>query len=155
MSRIIWIRITPHLQTWEHVDPLSQTRSCSQSSHSPHLRGNSTYRCTQWILKGKKTNILSYFFLIFKFHNDIHCLVQDCGIQKVIEMGIKSKIMHIHLCIITNLILKKMVDFLIGHYTYRMFPPAIDIIPTLLAVVYSNGKYTNWKLMSHQVTSLV
>ena len=37
----------------------------------------------------------------------------------------------------------KMVDFLIGHYTYRMFPPAIDIIPTLLAVVYSNGKYTN------------
>ena len=37
----------------------------------------------------------------------------------------------------------KMVDFLIGHYTYRIFPPAIDIIPTLLAVVYSNGKYTN------------
>ena len=37
----------------------------------------------------------------------------------------------------------KLVDFLIGHYTYRMFPPAIDIIPTLLAVVYSNGKYTN------------
>ena len=28
-------------------------------------------------------------------------------------------------------------------YTIRMFPPAIDIIPTLLAVVYSNGKYTN------------
>ena len=24
-----------------------------------------------------------------------------------------------------------MVDFLIGHYTHRMFPPAIDIIPTL------------------------
>ena len=37
----------------------------------------------------------------------------------------------------------KLVDFLIGHYTYRIFPPAIDIIPTLLAVVYSNGKYTN------------
>ena len=37
----------------------------------------------------------------------------------------------------------KMVDFLIGHYTYRIFPPAIDIIPTLLAVVYSNKKYTN------------
>ena len=36
-----------------------------------------------------------------------------------------------------------LVDFLIGHYTYRIFPPAIDIIPTLLAVVYSNGKYTN------------
>ena len=36
----------------------------------------------------------------------------------------------------------QMVDFLIGHYTYRIFPPAIDIIPTLLAVVYSNGKYT-------------
>ena len=36
-----------------------------------------------------------------------------------------------------------MVDFLIGHYTYGMFPPAIDIIPTLLVVVYSNGKYTN------------
>ena len=35
-----------------------------------------------------------------------------------------------------------MVDFLIGHYTYRMFPPAIDIIPTSLAVTYSNGKYT-------------
>ena len=29
------------------------------------------------------------------------------------------------------------------HYTIRMFPPAIDIIPTLLAVVYCNGKYTN------------
>ena len=29
------------------------------------------------------------------------------------------------------------------HYTLRIFPPAIDIIPTLLAVVYSNGKYTN------------
>ena len=26
---------------------------------------------------------------------------------------------------------------------YRMFPPAIDIIPTSLAVAYSNGKYTN------------
>ena len=39
----------------------------------------------------------------------------------------------------------KMVYFLIGHYTYRMFPPAIDIIPTSLAVVYSNGKYTNYK----------
>ena len=39
--------------------------------------------------------------------------------------------------------IKEMVDFLIGHYTYRIFPPAIDIIPTLLAVVYSNGKYTN------------
>ena len=39
----------------------------------------------------------------------------------------------------------KMVDILIGHYTYRMFPPAIDIIPTSLAVVYSNGKYTNYK----------
>ena len=38
---------------------------------------------------------------------------------------------------------QKLVDFLIGHYTYRIFPPAIDIIPTLLAVVYSNGKYTN------------
>ena len=37
----------------------------------------------------------------------------------------------------------KMVYFLIGHYTYRMFPPAIDIIPTSLAVVYSNGTYTN------------
>ena len=41
-----------------------------------------------------------------------------------------------------NMVLK-MVDFLIGHYTYRIFPPAIDIIPTLLAVVYSNGKYTH------------
>ena len=29
------------------------------------------------------------------------------------------------------------------NYTIRMFPPAIDIIPTLLVVVYSNGKYTN------------
>ena len=29
------------------------------------------------------------------------------------------------------------------YYTIRMFPPAIDIIPTLLAVVYSNRKYTN------------
>ena len=26
---------------------------------------------------------------------------------------------------------------------YRMFPPAIDIIPTSLAVAYSIGKYTN------------
>ena len=39
----------------------------------------------------------------------------------------------------------KMVDFLIGHYTYRIFPPAIDIIPTLLAVVYSNGKYSGFR----------
>ena len=38
-----------------------------------------------------------------------------------------------------------MVYFLIGHYTYRMFPPAIDIIPTSLAVVYSDRKYTNYK----------
>ena len=30
-----------------------------------------------------------------------------------------------------------------AYYTLRIFPPAIDIIPTLLAVVYSNGKYTN------------
>ena len=31
------------------------------------------------------------------------------------------------------------------YYTIRMFPPAIDIIPTSLAVVYSNLKYTNYK----------
>ena len=35
---------------------------------------------------------------------------------------------------------------------YRMVLPAIDIIPTSLAVAYSIGKYTNKKLMSHQVT---
>ena len=29
------------------------------------------------------------------------------------------------------------------YYTIRMFPPAIDIIPTSLAVVYSNGTYIN------------
>ena len=29
-----------------------------------------------------------------------------------------------------------------SHNTIGMFPPAIDIIPTLLDVVYSNGKYT-------------
>ena len=39
----------------------------------------------------------------------------------------------------------KMVNFLIGQYTYRMFPPAIDIIPTPLAVAYSIGKYMNNK----------
>ena len=53
---------------------------------------------------------------------------------------------------------KKMVDFLIGHYTYRMFPPAIDIIPTSLAVAYSNGKYTNqnWRVTTwHPLQSLV
>ena len=53
-----------------------------------------------------------------------------------------------HWCIGVNAVLHsgiKMVYFLIGHYTYRMFPPAIDIIPTSLAVVYSNGKYTNYK----------
>ena len=36
--------------------------------------------------------------------------------------------------------IKKMVNFLIGHKTNRMFPPAIDIIPTSLAVAYSMGK---------------
>ena len=45
-----------------------------------------------------------------------------------------------------------MVDFLIGHYTYRMFPPAIDIIPTSLDVADSIGKYTHKKLMGHHVT---
>ena len=35
---------------------------------------------------------------------------------------------------------------------YRMFPLAIDIIPTSLAVVYSIGKYTNKKSMSHHMT---
>ena len=41
-----------------------------------------------------------------------------------------------------------MVDFLIGHYTYRMFPTAIDIISTSLAVAYSDEKYTyqNWSI---------
>ena len=33
-----------------------------------------------------------------------------------------------------------------------MFPPAIDIIPTSLAVAYSIGKYTSKKVMSHYVT---
>ena len=33
-----------------------------------------------------------------------------------------------------------------------MFPPAIDIIPTSLAVAYFIGKYTNQNLMSHYVT---
>ena len=46
----------------------------------------------------------------------------------------------------------EMVNFVIGHYTYRMFPPAIDIIPTSLAVAYSIGKYTDQKSMSHYVT---
>ena len=41
----------------------------------------------------------------------------------------------------------KMVDFVLRHYTYRMFPPAIDIIPTLLAVAYSIRKYTNKKMI--------
>ena len=36
-------------------------------------------------------------------------------------------------------------ETMMGNYTIRMFPPAIDIIPTSLAVVYSNGKYTNYK----------
>ena len=46
-----------------------------------------------------------------------------------------------------------MVDFLIGHFTYRMLPLAIDIISTslavaysdfyMLAVAYSDGMYTN------------
>ena len=45
-----------------------------------------------------------------------------------------------------------MANFLVGHYTYRMFPLAIDIIPTSLAVAYSIGKYTNKKSMSHHVT---
>ena len=44
---------------------------------------------------------------------------------------------------IKSKIASELVYFLIGHYTYRMFPPAIDIIPTALAVVYSNGTYTN------------
>ena len=35
---------------------------------------------------------------------------------------------------------------------YRMFPPAIDIISTSLAVAYSDGKYTNKKLKRHHVT---
>ena len=47
-----------------------------------------------------------------------------------------------------------MVDFLMGHYTCRMFPPAIDIIPTSLALVYSNRKYTNKKLKSHHMNIL-
>ena len=33
-----------------------------------------------------------------------------------------------------------------------IFPLALDIIPTSLAVAYSIGKYTNQKLMSHHVT---
>ena len=45
-----------------------------------------------------------------------------------------------------------MVDFLIGDYTYRMFPPAIDIISTSLAVAYSDVKYTNKNLKCHHVT---
>ena len=51
-----------------------------------------------------------------------------------------------------------MVYFLIGHYTYKMFPPAIDIIPTSLAVVYSNGKYMhykNWRVTTRWPASLV
>ena len=50
----------------------------------------------------------------------------------------------------------KMVNFLIGHYTYRMFPPAIDIIPTSLAVAYSIGKYTNrWLTTSHTLQPII
>ena len=45
-----------------------------------------------------------------------------------------------------------MANLLIGHYTYRMFPPAIDIILTSLAVAYSIRKYTNIKSMSHYIT---
>ena len=55
--------------------------------------------------------------------------------QGITEKKVKRKTWNLQVCL--------MVDFLIGHYTYRIFPPAIDIIPTLLAVVYSNGKYTN------------
>ena len=45
-----------------------------------------------------------------------------------------------------------MVNFLIGHYTYIMFPPAIDIISASLPVAYSDGKCTNKKLKRHHVT---
>ena len=39
------------------------------------------------------------------------------------------------------------IDSCLRHnYTIRMFPPAIDIIPTSLAVVYSYGKYRNYKI---------
>ena len=38
-----------------------------------------------------------------------------------------------------------MVNFLIGHYIYSMFPPDIDIIPTSLAVALLYRKLHEWK----------
>ena len=55
------------------------------------------------------------------------------------------------------LCLRKMVDFLIRHYTYRMFPPAIDSIPTSLAVDLSEStQIKNWWVTTwHTLQSLV
>ena len=66
--------------------------------------------------------------------------------------GVSVIIIRMTICLFLIELVAKMVDFLIGHYTYRMFPPAIDIIPTSLTVAYSIRKYTNKKLMSHHVT---
>ena len=63
--------------------------------------------------------------------------------QSLLHIGILLGHIALLVSTATTISLSEMVDLLIGHHTYRMFPPAIDIIPTSLAVAYSNGKYTN------------
>ena len=80
--------------------------------------------------------LFTYYMYIYHVNQaELDELVQKTGRNSMAKMlgGLYLALTH----------RTEMVDFLIGHHTYRIFPPAIDIIPTLLAVVYSNGKYTN------------
>ena len=57
------------------------------------------------------------------------------NVREILKRGkCQGKVREFHIGILKNM--------LYHNYTLRIFPPAIDIIPTLLAVVYSNGKYT-------------
>ena len=67
----------------------------------------------------------------YQVRNDM-CEIND--VYECVFIEIDKEYFHKEKNIIMGVIYRppgtEMVDFLIGHYTYRIFPPAIDIIPT-------------------------
>ena len=107
------------------------------------LKFSSQKSITCAIFNSNKAYVYFLGFIHPNQHNSYQLSYRNITHQQFPQSGI----LYIHSCLILEAVafsvLRKLVYFLIGHYTYRMFLPAIDIIPTSLAVAYSNRTYIN------------
>ena len=69
----------------------------------------------------------------------------NLGLMRISYVMNMVSIMSVWFYCLTHWGRDQMAAIILLEYSHLplIFPPAIDIIPTLLAVVYSNGKYTN------------